>query len=109
MNRESRLFQALQNLNPTDLFIENESHLHGSSKDGESHFKVLIVSEKFSGLSRIERHQKVNLELTEEFGRGLHALSLRALTPEEFEKMSPQDFKSPECAHKPQASSSESF
>lgn len=99
MNRETRLFQSLQVFNPEELLIENESHLHGFSRGGESHFKVLIVSKAFEGLNRVERHQKINRELTEEFNQGLHALSLRALTPSEFEKMSPEDFKSPECAH----------
>lgn len=100
MNRESRIFQALQILKPSELIIENESHLHGFSRGEDSHFKVLIVSEEFEGLNRVERHQKVNQELKEEFDRGLHALTLRALTPSEFEKMSPSDFKSPECAHR---------
>lgn len=101
MNRESRIFQALQSLKPQELLIENESHLHGFSRGEDSHFKVLIVSEAFEGLSRVERHQRVNQELKEEFSEGLHALTLRALTPSEFEKMSPADFQSPECAHKP--------
>ncbi len=97
MNREGRLIQALQSLKPVELVIENESHMHSRGQD--SHFKVLIVSDVFEGLSRVERHQKVNAEAQEEFDLGLHALAIRALTPAEFEKMNPEDFKSPACAH----------
>ena len=100
MNRESRIFHALQTLKPVDLLVENESHLHGFSRGEDSHFKVLIVSSEFEGLNRVQRHQKVNEALKEEFDLGLHALTLRALTEDEFSKMDPKDFKSPECAHR---------
>jgi len=99
MNRESRLFQVLQQFRPEELLVENESYKHGFSRGEDSHFKVLIVSSEFEGLGRVERHQKVNALLKEEFDRGLHALTLRALTPEEFSKMDPKEFQSPACAH----------
>lgn len=97
--RETRLFNMLQALKPNELMIENESHKHGFSRGEDSHFKVLIVSEAFEGLSRVERHQKVNSMLKEEFDQGLHALSLRTLTPKEFETADPSEFKTPNCAH----------
>lgn len=100
MKRESRIFQGLQELNPSELIVENESHLHGFSRGEDSHFKVLVVSAEFKNLNRVQRHQKVNEALKEEFDLGLHALTLRALTPDEFLKMDPLEFKSPECAHK---------
>lgn len=99
MSREQRLFSALQAFQPSELFIENESFRHGFSRGEDSHFKILIVSEDFAGLSRVERHQKVNAVLKEEFDLGMHAATLRAVTPEEFSKMDPSEFKSPACAH----------
>ena len=100
MNREQRLFSALQSFKPSELFIENESFRHGFSRGEESHYKILIVSEEFAGLTRVERHQKVNAVLKEEFDLGMHAATLRTVTAAEFEKMDPSDFVSPECAHK---------
>lgn len=107
--RDQRIFNALQVLNPMELIVENESHLHGFSRGEDSHFKVLIVSEAFEGMSRIERHQKVNALLEEELKGGglkspsqiqaLHALTLRTLTPSEWEKADPRAFQSPKCAH----------
>ncbi|HAG91745.1 MAG TPA: BolA family transcriptional regulator [Bdellovibrionales bacterium] len=99
MKRDARLFQSLQQLKPVELIIENESHLHGFSRGEDSHYKVLVVSKEFEGLSRVERHQKVNALLKEEFDQGLHALTLRALTESEFSKMDAKDFQSPQCAH----------
>lgn len=108
MSRENKLFHALQVFHPDELYIENESHLHGFSRGEDSHFKVLIVSYQFEGLGRVERHQKINEVFKEEFEKGLHALTLRALTPDEFKKIKPEDFKSPQCAHQSRSGDSHS-
>ena len=50
--------------------------------DGQ-HFEALIVSEAFRGKSRIQRHQLVYAALGERMRSEIHALSMRALTPEE--------------------------
>jgi BolA protein len=74
-------------LDPTRLDIVNESELHaghrGSPGTGESHFRVLVVSAKFAGQSRVERHRMVNALLTDEVGKRVHAFALTALTPDE--------------------------
>lgn len=50
------------------------------------HFEAVIVSGAFTGLSRVARHQKINALLKERFDSGeLHALSMRTLTPEEWQ------------------------
>ena len=51
--------------------------------DGQ-HFQALIVSRKFSNLSRVRRHQLVYAALGERMREEIHALSMRTLTPEEF-------------------------
>ena len=51
--------------------------------DGQ-HFQALIVSRKFSNLSRVQRHQLVYAALGERMREEIHALSMRTLTPEEF-------------------------
>lgn len=57
---------------------------------GETHFAVALVSPSFAGKTQIQRHRLVNSLLREEFDeKGLHALSLRLKTPEEWEKEAP--------------------
>ncbi|MGH6814132.1 MAG: BolA family protein [Hyphomicrobiaceae bacterium] len=74
-------------LTPARLEIVNESHLHsghaGSPESGESHFRILIVSDLFMGKSRVERHRMVNTALAEELAAGLHALAIVAHAPNE--------------------------
>lgn len=51
--------------------------------DGQ-HFEALIVSARFAGLNRVERHKLVYRALGGRMHGDIHALSMRALTPEEF-------------------------
>ena len=74
---------------PEILAIEDESSRHaghsGAREDGESHFRVRIVSAVFNGLTRVERQRRVYAAVAEEIDAGLHALALTTLTPEEAE------------------------
>ena len=49
------------------------------------HFFATIVSAEFAGLSRIKRHQRVYAALGERMREEIHALSMKTLTPEEFQ------------------------
>lgn len=97
--RSQRLNAKLTELlSPQYLFIEDESGNHSVPEGSESHFKVIVASDVFSSLSKVERHQKVYSLLGEEFKNGLHALSIRAYSLAEWEKeKSKLDFQSPEC------------
>ena len=81
---QQKLNEALM---PARLEVIDESHLHaghaGARPEGESHFRVEIVSTRFAGKSRVERQRMVYTLLDNEFANGLHALSLKALTPNE--------------------------
>lgn len=70
---------------PEKLEVLNDSDRHaghaGSPGTGESHFRVEIVSEKFSGLSRVECHRLINEALTHELAGPLHALTIKASAP----------------------------
>ncbi|WP_306119548.1 MULTISPECIES: BolA family protein [unclassified Roseitalea] len=74
---------------PERLEVINESHLHaghqGGAMDGtgETHFRVRIVSARFDGLSRIERHRAVNEALAAELAEGVHALAVEPAAPGE--------------------------
>lgn len=67
---------------PSELEIVDESDLHkghaGASPSGETHFSVRIRSAALAGLSRVERHRRINAALAGEFAGGLHALSIDA-------------------------------
>jgi BolA family transcriptional regulator, general stress-responsive regulator len=70
---------------PLLLEVANESHLHhghaGSPNSGQSHFRVHVVSARFAGCSRVERHRLVNAALAEELQGGIHALAVKAEAP----------------------------
>lgn len=74
-------------LEPTRLDVVNESHLHAghasSPGTGESHFRVMIVSPRFLGQSRIARHRLVNQALAGLLQDRLHALAIKAFAPGE--------------------------
>jgi acid stress-induced BolA-like protein IbaG/YrbA len=54
--------------------------------DDNTHFASQIVSAQFTGLRPIARHQLVYQALGALMGREIHALSIEALTPDEFQK-----------------------
>ena len=74
-------------LAPVLLEVQDDSSLHaghaGAAPGGETHYSVLVVSERFRGQGRVARHRLVNAALDAEFGQGLHALALTLRTPEE--------------------------
>jgi BolA family transcriptional regulator, general stress-responsive regulator len=75
---------------PEALEIVNDSHRHaghaGSPGTGESHFTVKVVSAAFAGKSRLERHRMVNDALAKELAGRIHALAIKAITPEEYSR-----------------------
>ena len=81
-NIKDKLARAFQ---PQMLDVIDESHLHaghaGSHPDGESHFRVKIVSEAFAGKNRVDTHRMINAALAEELKSRLHALAIQASAP----------------------------
>ncbi len=80
-------------LAPTRLSVENESHLHqghaSSPKTGESHFRLEVVSNRFEGLSRVDRQRLVYQALAQELAGPVHALALSTRTPSEDRQAAP--------------------
>ena len=74
-------------LEPRRLDVINESHLHAGHRSspgtGESHFRILVVSDAFSGKSRVARHRLVNETLADELSGRVHALAIAAYAPDE--------------------------
>lgn len=89
MSAEQRLREKLiVALEPTRLDIANESELHAGHRSspgtGESHFRILIVSPMFAGVSRVGRHRMVNDAVADELKGGrIHALALSTYAPGE--------------------------
>jgi BolA protein len=81
------LRERLASLAPSVLEIYDDSaeHAgHAGAVAGGGHFSLLIVSDAFTGLPRIERHQRVLREVADLLPNPVHALSIKALSPAEF-------------------------
>jgi acid stress-induced BolA-like protein IbaG/YrbA len=52
--------------------------------DDDTHFEALVVAPQFVGRRAIARHQLVYATLGHAVGREIHALSIDALTPDEW-------------------------
>lgn len=80
---------------PQVIKVIDESHLHAGHHHGASahhegfdgaagtHFRVSLVADVFTGMSRIDRHRAVNAALSEELTAGVHALAIEAKAPGE--------------------------
>jgi acid stress-induced BolA-like protein IbaG/YrbA len=56
--------------------------------DGDGrHFDALVVSSAFEGKSRVQRHQLVYAALGDRMREEVHALSIKALTPSEWQAL----------------------
>jgi BolA protein len=82
---EQKLADAFK---PQSLKVLDESHLHdhshpGHRAEGETHYRVYIVSDAFKGKTRIERHRMINSALSAELAGGVHALAIHASAPGE--------------------------
>lgn len=83
-------------LNPSVLELENESHGHNVPRHSETHFRLVIVSEHFDGLSRVKRHQLVYKAADDALKQGVHALAMQCFTESEWAE-SPARLTSPPC------------
>lgn len=52
--------------------------------DDNTHYAALVISEAFRGLRPLARHQRVYQCLGDHMGNEIHAMSIRAYTPEEW-------------------------
>ncbi len=79
------------------LDVINESHMHNVPAGSESHFKVVIISDDFQGQRLVQRHQRINQILADVLAGDVHALSIQAMTREEWDKRGGQIMPSPNC------------
>lgn len=80
----------LEKYTPSYLQVEDESWKHAghaqARQTGGGHYRVVVVSQFFKGMSRVERHQAVYQTLSFGQTNQIHALSIQAWTEEEWLK-----------------------
>lgn len=62
---------------PMYLEVVDESYRHNVPAGSESHFKVVLVSDRFTGERFLNRHRMIYGTLTEELSNTVHALALQ--------------------------------
>ena len=78
--------KLIAELAPTHIEVVDESHLHaghvGARPEGETHFRVTVVSQAFAGGTRVRNQRLVHGILAEELAGPVHALSVKASAPD---------------------------
>lgn len=69
-----------------ELIDESAKHVgHPGATSGGGHYRLLIVSSLFEGRSSLERHRMIHEVLAGLFGERIHALTMRTLTPDQWQ------------------------
>ena len=98
MTVQDQITQTLHDaLHPAHLDVINESGMHNVPKGSETHFKVIAVSDRFTGKSLVSRHRMINELLADQLSGGVHALSLQTISPDEWQESGGATFDSPLC------------
>lgn len=86
MNVVDTMQERLAALDPQRLEIIDDSARHAGhegAKSGGGHYRLAIVSARFAGKGTLERHRLIYDALGNMMRREIHALSIKALAPEE--------------------------
>ena len=82
----ARLRERLAALHPQALTIEDESHRHAGhagARGGGGHYRLHIVAAAFADKNTVARHRMIYDAAGDLMRGAVHALTIRALTPEE--------------------------
>jgi len=82
---------------PVFLDVVDESYRHNVPAGSESHFKVVLVSDRFVGERFLNRHRLIYGILSEELASTVHALALHTYTLKEWEGLQDTVLPSPAC------------
>ncbi len=85
MNLQQEIVRRLQIIEPLSIEIEDESAMHAghAGNKGGGHFKLTLTSSHFSGKSHIMRHRLIYQTLSDLIPNQIHALSIKAIAPDE--------------------------
>jgi BolA protein len=82
--RDAIVAKLSAKFSPTHLEVIDESSRHhghaGSRPEGETHFRVRIVSPELGG-TRVAQHRAIMQTLDAELKGGVHALAIEVLPP----------------------------
>ncbi|CFQ40265.1 transcriptional regulator BolA [Yersinia frederiksenii] len=91
---EEKLKMAFE---PDHLEVINESYRHNVPAGSESHFKIVIVSDKFQDQRFLSRHRAIYSVLADELASTVHALALHTYTQKEWAGLQDTVPASPPC------------
>lgn len=86
MSTIEQMRQRLTTLQPLKIEVEDDSHLHAGhagARAGGGHYRLHIVSKEFAGKNTLARHRMIYCALGEMMQHEIHALNIRANTPQE--------------------------
>lgn len=72
-------------LRPERMRVVNESHMHNVPAGSETHWNVIVVAPAFRDMALPVRHRTVHEALGPDLIRSIHALTMKTLTPEEWQ------------------------
>ena len=79
-------------MNPDDIMQLISAGLPGAEvvvrSDDNTHFEALVISDSFAGKRAIARHQLIYACLGSKMGNEIHAMSIKAHTPDEWQALS---------------------
>ena len=86
MSLDQLIIERLAPLAASELMLNDHSALHAghAGNTGGGHYRLLVVSEAFSKQSRLARQRLVKDKLHDLFPHRIHALSIKAASPEEY-------------------------
>ncbi|MEO0438503.1 MAG: BolA/IbaG family iron-sulfur metabolism protein [Pseudomonadota bacterium] len=82
---------------PIYLQLDNESNQHSVPANSETHFRLVLVSERFAGLRKVARHQLIYEAASELVAGPIHALSMFLYDPLEWRAKEQAPLASPDC------------
>lgn len=96
MMTKDKLEKILKNTFASEyIFVADDSYRHAGHAEaitsGGKHFSIVIVSQEFDKRSLVQRHQMVYGALQGAMGQAIHALAIKAWTPEEYQKQHQKD------------------
>jgi BolA protein len=90
LNVASEIRGRLAALEPLALEVVDESAKHeghaGAAPGGQTHWRLTIVSPRFTGQSTVARHRMIYEALGGLMQHPIHALAIQARAPEELQK-----------------------
>jgi len=87
MDTVALIKERLASLEPETIDVQDDSASHAGhagASSGGGHYELTIVSARFAGRPRVERHRMVYAALAPLMQQKIHALALRTFAPGEI-------------------------